>query len=438
MTARWLAAVPVATIAAHPMLVLLLQLGTVLGLAVLLGRLATRLRLPAVVGELAAGVLLGPSVLAHALPGVSAWLFPPEPGQQHLLDAIGTVGVLLLVGVTGMHVDLGLLRRQGTAAVLVGGGALVVPLAAGFGLGLVLPSPVGGAPRTLFALFLGVAMAVSAIPVIAKILLELRLLHRGIGQLVMSAAALDDIAGWLLLSLVAAGASGGLRAARVAWSVAVLLGVAGLALVAGRPLVRVALRLAARSPDPGVSTATVTVLVLLCAAGTHALGLEPILGAFLCGLLVSASGRVDPGWLAPLRTMVTAVLAPVFFATAGLRMDLTALVHPVVLGAAAAVLLVAVLGKFVGAYAGARAARRSRWEALALGSALNARGVVEVIVATVGLRLGILGPAGYTVIVLVAVVTSMMAGPILRYAAGRIAVTGGDLARERALSAPVP
>ncbi|HEU4946130.1 MAG TPA: cation:proton antiporter [Kribbella sp.] len=423
---------PVAPMGGHELLVLLLQLGSLLGLALILGRLAVLLRMPAVVGELAAGVLLGPSLLAHVAPGLSAWLLPRDPVQQHLLDAIGLLGVLLLVGITGMHLDLGLVRRQGVAAAWVSAGGLMVPLVAGIGVGFLLPTSVAGTDRPIFAMFLGVALCVSAIPVISKILLEMRLLHRTIGQLIMSAAAVDDIAGWLLLSIVSATATHGLRAGHVVWAVASLAGVVAAAALIGRPLVTATLRLAGRSSEPGVRTAAAVVLVLLFSAGTQAVGLEPIFGAFLGGLLISASGLLDLRWLAPLRTIVMTVLAPIFFATAGLRMDLTSLASPAVLLSALGVLVVAIVGKFVGAYVGARAVRLHHWEALALGAGLNARGVIGVVVAMVGLRLGVLGTEAYTIVVLVAIVTSLMAPPILRSAVTRIAVTAEDHEREKA------
>lgn len=138
--------------------------------------------------------------------------------------------------------------------------------------------------------------------------------------------------------------------------------------------------------------------------------------------------------MTPLRTLVISVLAPIFFATAGLRMDLTALARPAVLISAVAVLAVAVVGKFVGAYLGARASRLSHWEGLALGAGLNARGVIEVIVAMVGLRLGILNTAAYTIVVLIAIATSLMAPPTLRYAARRIEVTTEEREREKVLA----
>jgi Kef-type K+ transport system membrane component KefB len=426
---------PVAPISAHGMLLFLLQVGMLLTLALGLGRLAVRLRMPAVVGELTAGVLVGPSLLAHVAPDVSAWLLPRDAAQLNLVDAIGQFGVLLLVGITGMHIDLGLIRRHGMTAARVSVGGLVVPLGLGVGAGLLVPaSLIGGTDRVVFALFLGVALGVSAIPVIAKTLLEMRLLHRNVGQLVISAAAVDDIAGWLLLSLVAALATTGLGAEQVVFSLGGLIAALAFTLLLGRPLVAVVLRLTSRSSDPGVSIAAAVALLMFAAAGTHALGMEPILGTLLCGILIGSSGRVDLEQLAPLRTLVMAVLAPIYFASAGLRMDLTALARPAVLATAVVVLALAVAGKFIGAYAGARASRLGHWEGLALGAGLNARGVIQLIVATVGLRLGVLNTASYTIVVLVAIVTSLMAPPTLRYAMRRIAVTSEERVRETVLS----
>ncbi|MBP2326470.1 Kef-type K+ transport system membrane component KefB [Kibdelosporangium banguiense] len=431
-----LAAAPVAPIGAHQMLVFLLQLGLLLGLAFAFGRLATKWKLPAVVGELTAGVVLGPSLLAHAIPGLSRWLFPANVEQLHLLDAVGQFGVLLLVGFTGMHVDLGLLRRKGKTALSVSMGGLLIPLALGFGVGMVLPASLlaEGGNRSVVALFLAVAMCVSAIPVIAKTLLEMKLLHRNIGQLTISASAVDDIVGWALLSIVSTMVTSGLRGGQVALTIGSLVAVGLIAWLVARPVVRAGLRVAAKSSEPGVTVAMIVILLLLSAAGTHALGLEPILGTFLCGMLISSSGLLDRTKLAPLRTFVMSVLAPIFFATAGLRMDLTALVRLDVLLTALVVLAVAIGGKFAGAYLGARVARLSHWEGLALGAGLNARGVIEVIVAMVGLRLGVLTTETYTIVLLVAVITSLMAPPTLRYAARRIAVTSEENEREKVFS----
>lgn len=416
-----LIAAPVPTIGQHSLLVFLLQIAALLLLALLLGRLAQRFNLPAVAGELCAGVILGPSILEPLLPGFSDWLLPQKPDQMHLLDAAGQLGVLLLVGVTGAELKFGLVRRRGLTAARVSIAGLLLPLGLGIGTGYLLPRSFlpSGANPAVFALFLGVAMCVTAIPVIAKTLLDMKLLHRDIGQLILAAGVVDDVVGWFLLSVVSAMATAGLTAGVVTTAILYPVGVVVFAFLIGRPLVGMALRAAGRSESPAPTIATAVVMVLFSAAATQAMHLEAIFGAFVCGVLIGTSGQLDTEKLAPLRTTVLAFLAPLFFATAGLRMDLTALGRPVVLGAAVAVLAVAVFGKFAGAFIGARLSRLNRWEALALGAGMNSRGVVEVIVAMTGLRLGVLNTETYTIIVLVAIVTSLMAPPILRYAMTR-------------------
>jgi Kef-type K+ transport system membrane component KefB len=412
---------------AHELLVFILQLGLLLGLAVLLGRLAERLRMPAIVGELTVGVLLGPSLLDHLAPGLKFT-------QLHLLDAVGQVGVLLLVAITGIQLDFGFVRRRGSTAAKVSIAGLVIPLVLGVAAGYLLPASLlgEGTSVTVFALFLGVATCVSAIPVIAKTLTDMKLLHRNIGQLCLTAGMVDDAFGWFMLSIVSAMATTGVRTGQIVLSLISLVALVPFAIWIGRPLVRWTMRAATRSAEPGPAVAVAVVLVLLSAAGTHALGLEAILGAFVCGALIGRSGHADAEWLTPLRTIVLSVLAPLFFATAGLRMDLTLLARPAVLAASGVVLGVAIVGKFLGAYLGALLSRMSGWEALALGAGMNARGVIEVIVAMVGLRLGIINTEMYTIVIVVAIVTSLMAPPILRIAMRRVEITSEERLRRAA------
>ncbi|MEU9413621.1 cation:proton antiporter [Streptomyces sp. NPDC048281] len=430
-----LAAVPVPPIGAHPMLLFLLQVGVLLSLAIVLGRLAGRLGLPAIVGELSAGVLLGPSLAGWAAPGAAGWLLPRQPEQMHLLDAVGQVAVLLLVGLTGMETDLRMIRRRRSTALRVSLAGLLVPL----GLGIALGYPLAGlldsdSDTPVFVMFMGVAMCVSAIPVIAKTLMDMGLIHRDVGQLTLAAGMIDDAFGWMMLSVISAAAVGGLTAGTVGRSVGALVLVVVLAVVVGRPVVRRVLRRCGPSAERTV--AAVAALLLMSAAGTQALGLEPVFGAFVCGILIGSSREWVPARTASLRTVVPAALAPVFFASAGLRIDLRALARPPVLAAALIVLAVAVIGKFTGAFVGARLSRLSRWEALALGAGMNARGVVEVIVAMVGLRLGVLTTDSYTIIVLVAVATSVMAPPILAFAMKRIDCTKEEELRLQAWGGP--
>ncbi|WP_328450709.1 MULTISPECIES: cation:proton antiporter [unclassified Amycolatopsis] len=419
-------AAPVAPIAPHPLLLFLLGLLVLLTLAKLLGRLAERFGLPSVVGELVTGMLLGPSLLGHLAPGFMNWLMPTQPPEQiHLLDGVGQFAVLLLVGITGTHLDTRILRRQGRTAATVSLVGLLVPLALGIGLGFVLPGSLlgsSGSSRWVFALFIGVAMCVTAIPVIAKTLTDMKLLHRNIGQLTLAAGMVDDAVGWLLLSVVSAAATVGVSAGVVSLSIGYLLGFIALAGTIGRVLVRKLMDLAAKREESGPVVAMAVIILLAFGATTQSLGMEPVFGAFVGGILIAQS-RASQAKLAPLRTVVLSVLAPLFLATAGLRMDLTALAHPTTALAAAALLALAIVGKFAGAYGGARMSGLSKWEGLALGAGMNSRGVIEVIVALTGLRLGVLNTATYTMVVLVAIVTSVMAPPLLRVSMRRVART---------------
>jgi len=417
----------------HSALVFLLQVGLLLGTALVLGRVAVRLRLPAIVGELAAGIVLGPSVLSAGLPRLSAWLLPQRPAQMNLLDAAAQLGVLLLVALTGMQLDLKLLRRRGGTAASVALAALLVPLAAGLACGRLAPVALRGNVRpAVFAAFLAVAVAASAVPVIAKTLGDLRLLHRNVGQLILAAGALDDMIAWLLLSLVASVAVAGVHVGVVLPAVGKLLAVLLVFVLAGPPFARRVLHVAGDGAG-GMQgrLAAAVVLVVLSAALTSALGLEGVLGAFLCGIVLGVCGG-PRDWIEPLRAMVGGVLAPLYFATAGLRVQLSALGRPEVAFWALVITAAAVLSKFGGAWIGARLGRVGRWEALAIGAGLNARGVVEIVIASTGVSLGILNTASYTIIVLVAVLTSVMAPPILRTAMRRVEDTAQERLRQQA------
>lgn len=422
----------VASPSGHSLLVFVLQIGVLLLLAMLLGRLAQRLGMPAIVGELGAGVLLGPSLLANAAPGLAEWLFPQRPEQMHLMDAVAQLGVLLLVGLTGTHVDLRLIRRRGVSAAKVSLAGLIVPLGLGVWVGLELPSSLrqDNADPLIFALFLGVAMSVSAIPVIARTLIDMKLIHRNIGQMILVTAMLSDVVGWLMVSVVTALATTTLRAGQVSMSLLYLAGVLAFAATGGRLVVRWVMRMACRSGDRGLPLTAMVIMIALSAAGTHALGLEAVLGAFLCGLLISSCKDVNGAQLEPLHTTVLSVLAPLFFATVGLRMDLTALANPGLLLAALAVVSVAVVGKFLGAFLGAVTSQMNRWEALALGAGMNARGMIEIIIAMIGVQLGLLTTEMYTIVILTAVLTSLMAPPVLRFAMNRVEHTIEEQLRE--------
>ncbi|MEV6116075.1 cation:proton antiporter [Streptomyces sp. NPDC052109] len=419
----------------HQVMLFLLQAGVLLALAFCLGRLAGRWGLPAVVGELATGVLLGPTVLGAAAPDAAAWLLPARAEQAHLLDALGQFAVLLLVGVAGAHLDPRLIRRRRGLLLRVGVSGLLIPLGLGVAAGYLVPlSLVGdGTHRTTFALFLGVALSVSAIPVIAKTLSDMNLFHRDVGQLIMASAAVDDAVAWFLLSLVSAMAAGSLSLAATGVAAARLTGFVAVA-VAARPLVRGLFRRLDRGGDSGPVSAVAVIVILLSGAAAQALSLEAVFGAFVAGLLIASA--VDPRRLSALRDVTLAVLAPLFLACAGLRADLTALRDPRVALTGLVLLVLAMAGKLAGASLGARLSGLSRWEGVAIGAGLNARGAVEIVVAGVGLRLGILTTTTYTLVVLIAVLTSVAAPVLLRRAMARVEKTADEELREADAALP--
>lgn len=416
----------------HAVFLLLVQLALLLFMARLLGELTRKLGQPAVVGELLAGVVLGPSVFGVLLPDVQASVFPMEQHQADLLAVVSWLGVICLLIITGLETDLGLIKRRGRSALIISSGGILVPFASGIALGWLLPGAYLAAPegRLVFALFMAVAMSISAVPVIAKVLMDLDLARRDIGQLILAAAMTDDTIGWILLSVVAGLATAGTVNL---FSVAQAIGGAAvfllIAFTIGTPIIsRVVTATDRAFGGDNAQLSVVLVIALGVAALTHQLGIEAVLGAFVIGILVVQAPRYRHAVGHGLEMITNALLAPIFFASAGLKVNLVRLADPEVLMVGGVVLAIACLGKFVGAYLGAWAAGVSHWERLALGSGMNARGAMEIVVATVGLGLGILTVEMYSIIVMVAIVTSLMAPPLLRWTLSRVQI-GADEAK---------
>jgi Kef-type K+ transport system membrane component KefB len=416
---------------------LLLQLGVLLASAFLLGRLAERVGLPATTGELAAGLLLGHSVLG----GVSAahdrnWIF--ASGQIGPLRGIALFCGVLLIGVAGATVDLGFVRERVRTVWLISLGALGLPLASTLAVAHLADPRLRGPAAGVwpFAAFAALALSVSAVPVIVKIFADLGVLHRNISQLSLSVAVIDDATVWVGLSIIAATThlrSPGDLSALTGDPVFALTAATALTLIAvvARRSVKV-MGLTGQSSETGtgVSCLVAAAFITLGAVLSDSIGLDSTLGAFVCGTIV-ASGRLVPvQGLRPLRTVVLGVLAPLFLAVNGLSADLTALRDPRLALAAAATLGLAVLTKSLGAYGGSRLAALDHQASMAVSAALNARGTVQVVVAAAGVRLGLITAAGFTILVLVALVTSAMAGPLIRRYLDRLPPTDDEERRE--------
>ncbi len=408
----------------HALLIFWVQLLVLVALARALGALMRRIGLPSVIGELGAGLILGPSIFGRIWPhGFEEFLPGDEAGSAALL-AISWVGVALLLVVTGFETDLALIQKLGRAAILVTAFSLIVPFLGGLAVGYLLPEAFlglglegAGGDRTTFALFVAVALSVSSLAVIAKILSELGLMRRDFGQITVAAGMANDVVGWVLLAIFAGlASSGGFDVVELGKTLGGLALFTLLAFTVGQRLIDNSLRNFLKSGSDVSGALTVAVLTMLVfGVVTQYLGVEAVLGAFVAGVVLNRSRFQNPEVLHHLESLTGAFFAPVFFATAGLRVDLGLLNNSEAVLWAAVVLAVALIAKFVGAYTGALAAGQSKRAGTALGAGLNARGALEIVIATVALGLGVFNDTAYTVIVLVPMVTTVVASVSLRY-----------------------
>jgi len=418
----------------HDVLALVIQIAVLLLAARAMGEIAMRLGQPSVVGEILSGIVLGPSLLASIFPAIGEWIVPQTATQGYLLEVVSLIGAMFLLLITGLETDLALIRRKASAAVGASLGGIFLPFVTGFALGWYLPDSLlaDTDQRLVFSLFVATAMSISAIPVIAKVLMDMDLMRRDIGQTIIAAGMSNDAIGWIMLSIVAGLAAGD---AVTAGTVGTALGGFLLFMVftftIGRWLVRRSLDFVQDEVISRDALLTlVIVLTFIWGAFTQALNFEAVLGAFFVGIVLGQMPRLPHTVVAKIESMGLAVFAPIFFAVAGLKVDVRGLLTPELLGIAVLVVLLASFGKIAGTYVGARMVGGSdRWTALAIGAGLNARGAMEIIVATIGLSLGILTQEMYSIIVLMAVATSLMAPPALRWSLRHVVPEQQELER---------
>lgn len=408
----------------HAIFVLLIQLALLLAAARAGAELCRRLSLPAVLGELSAGIALGPTGLGHFAPELFAILFPPVSAQFNLLEVVGMLGMVLLLLLTGIETDLRLLKNLGRAALIASAMGMVVPFVSGFVLGVLMPDSYLAQPdrRVLFSFFLATAMAISAMPVIAKILMDLDLAKRNIGLVILSAGVVDDTAGWLILSVIAGAASHGqVRLGEFARTLALTGGFALGAAFVVYPLARVVMRVATRHfKSPDADLVAVLIFTFVCAATTEWIGIHAVFGAFAVGTIFRQVPSLRPEMVHKLESFVFSVLAPIFFGIVGLRVNLWTIGGG---GMLAVVLAVACFGKLLGCTVGSVWGGLRFWEGLSIAVAMNARGAMELVVATIGLSLGILNQQMFSMIVMVAIVTSFMAPLGLRLTMRKVRMT---------------
>ena len=389
---------------------LLLALAAVIAVAQVLGKLFVHLHQPPVIGEVVAGILLGPSLLG---PEISQWILPPSVAP--FLGVIAQLGVILYMFLVGLELNAGLLRHRAHATVATSHASIIAPFLLGALLALVLYPRLSTSdvPFTSFALFMGVAMSVTAFPVLARILSDRGLQRSELGVTAIGCAALGDVTAWCLLALVV-----GVAQARVVGGLLVFAGTflyTALMIGLGRPLLA---RLVARWDTerlPRSAVALVFLAMLLSALATELIGIHAIFGAFLLGALIPHDSAVARSFTHQLEHVVTIFLLPAFFAFTGMRTRLDLLSGAEAWMICGVIVLVATAGKFGGTYVAARLTGHPARDAAALGTLMNTRGLMELIVLTIGLDLGVISPTLFAMMVLMALATTMATSPVLRW-----------------------
>ena len=404
--------------------IFLAQLITLMLVGRLLGEAMNRIGQPSIMGMLLGGILLGPSALGALLPDLQHALFPKTPEQKAMLDGISQFGILLLLLLTGMETDLRLVRRVGRAALSISLTGVAVPFACGFALGQFMPESLLPHPdqRFLTSLFLGTALSISSIKIVAAIVREMGFTRRNLGQIIVASAICEDSIGWIIIAITFSLAeAGSIDLMSVSRSV---LGTAAFLIASftvGRRLVFFLIRWANDNFESDFPVIT-TILVIMGAMAltTHFIGVHTVLGAFVAGVLIGESPILSKHIDEQLRGLILAFFMPVFFGIAGLSTDLTVLRDPQLALMALGLIVIASVGKFAGAFIGGEIGGLTRRESLALACGMNARGSTEVIVATIGLSMGALSENLFTMIVAMAVATTMAMPPMLRWALARV------------------
>jgi Kef-type K+ transport system membrane component KefB/nucleotide-binding universal stress UspA family protein len=403
----------VSAILHSPLALFMIQAALIIALSRLVGVVVAAIGQPMVIAEIVAGILLGPSLLGLASPHTMAALFPKE--SMPLLGMISQIGLVLFMFLIGLELDPKLLRGRAHTSVLISHSSIIVPCLLGALLGLYLYPRLSSpeVPFGSFVLFMGVAMSITAFPVLARILAERRLLKTKVGAVAITCAAVDDVTAWCLLAFVVSIAkSANLKSATLTVGLA-LAYIAGM-FVLVRPFLR---RLGAASTSREGLTqnmVAVTLLILLASSWTTELiGIHALFGAFMLGAVMPKDGNFGRHLAEKLEDLVVVFLLPMFFAYSGLRTQLGLLDTRGAWVMCALVILVACLGKFGGSAVAARITGLKWRESGALGILMNTRGLMELIVLNIGLDLGVISPTLFTMMVIMALVTTFMTTPLL-------------------------
>jgi Kef-type K+ transport system membrane component KefB len=392
----------------------LLAMVAVILVARLVGMLFRYLRQPPVIGEVIAGIMLGPSLLGRIAPEASAYILPKAVAPA--LGIIAQLGVVLYMFLVGLELDTGLLRKKSHSTIAISHASISVPFILGAAMALWLYPLLSndGVPFAVFAMFLGVSMSVTAFPVLARILTDQRLHRTRLGVIALTCAAADDVTAWCLLAFVVSFAQA--EPSRALVTAGLTVGYIGFMFVAVRPL---AARLARYCEEKGTLTQGVTALIfvalLLSSLITEFIGIHAIFGAFLLGAIIPHDSVITREINTKLGDLIVVLLLPAFFAFTGMRTEIGLVAGGAEWLICGVIIALASIGKFGGSLAAARLTGMDWRDSAAIGILMNTRGLMELIVLNIGLDLGVISPTLFAMLVIMAIVTTMATAPILHW-----------------------
>lgn len=397
----------------HEITLILLSLGVLLAAARVFGELAKRFHQPAVMGEIIAGLLLGPTVAGTLFPHALSFL-QPTPGIQLFMSGFTTIAATLFLLVAGMEVDLSRVLRQGRTAGTVSITGIVFPFAVGYLSARYFPHLLGyegGVHQTLYALFFATAISISALPVIAKTLMDLDYYHTDIGIIIITSAILDDLAGWLIFSVILGTMGINGEFSPTTTILLTILFAAGMLTIGRWGVNRILPWVMAHASWPGGVLGFVVSLALIGAAFTEWIGIHAVFGSFMTGVALGDSEHMRKRTKETLEQFVSFIFAPLFFISIGLHIDFVKNFDPVL---TFLVIAIAMIGKVAGCGIGAIASGLPQRESWAIGFGMNSRGAMEIILALLAMQYGLIGERMFVALVIMALVTSLASGPVMQ------------------------
>ena len=393
---------------------LILSIGLLIIAARMFGEFFRKFKMPLVVGELIAGIILGPSLVGNYAPGISEILYTHNTNASIALSGIINISIIMLLFVAGMELNLSLIRQQGKAALSTSVLSLIIPLGLGFVTAYYGYEYYGrnSTDKVAFSLFMGTAMAISALPVIARTLIDLNLFKTKIGSIIITAAMFNDLIGWVLFSMIMGMLKGSANHS-VLLTLLYTIAYAILMLTVVRILINKSLPWAEKNFTwPGGFLSLSLGLAFLGAAFTEFIGLHAIFGAFIIGITIGDSVHVTEKMKDIVNQFVTNIFAPLFFISIGFKVNFLDHFN---LQITVIILVLAFIGKIFGGYFGAKIGGLGNKESLAIGFGMNARGAMEIILATLALQANLIGEEVFVAIVIMAVITSIVAGPMMNW-----------------------